>query len=174
MNQKILYTMNHRDEGTLYSHSHEFEPSKAPFSPSPPHADSNPGSANILSKDWWKPFRQDSFLSHRWPMFRRWLCGNQPLASEECRAEYCYTISQKSPGFYVSVTQVFRKHCGNRRNCSLRAIFLFSTVFFYHFGDLFAIFINFKIVVCKLSQYGRVQNLSFGKGLKEHQESMDR
>ena len=28
------------------------------------------------------------------------------------------TLSQTSPGFYVSVVNVFRKHCGKRRNCS--------------------------------------------------------
>ena len=28
------------------------------------------------------------------------------------------TLSQTSPGFYVSALQVFRKHCGKRRNCS--------------------------------------------------------
>ena len=28
------------------------------------------------------------------------------------------TLSQTSPGFYMSVVQVFRKHCGKRRNCS--------------------------------------------------------
>ena len=27
-------------------------------------------------------------------------------------------LSQTSPGFYVSAVQVFRKHCGKRRNCS--------------------------------------------------------
>ena len=29
-----------------------------------------------------------------------------------------WTLSQTSPGFYVSAVQVFRKHCGKRRNCS--------------------------------------------------------
>ena len=31
--------------------------------------------------------------------------------------------------------------------------------------ELSAIFINFEIVICKLFQFGRVWNLSFGKGL---------
>ena len=39
------------------------------------------------------------------------------------------TFSQTSPGFYVSAVQVFRKHCGKRRNCSLPAISPFPTVF---------------------------------------------
>ena len=39
------------------------------------------------------------------------------------------TLSQTSPGFYVSEVQVFRKHCGKRRNCSSRAISPFPIVF---------------------------------------------
>ena len=35
----------------------------------------------------------------------------------------------------------------------------------YHFHELFAIFMKFEIVVCKLFQFGREENLSFGKGL---------
>ena len=137
----------------------------------------------------------------------------------------------KSPGFYVSVVQVFWKHCGKRGKCSWRDISPFPTLFstrfenfvplssnlklsssnsfsleeskicclgkdlrvcltsllktlwekekllvtsnfsfshsvFYPFRELFTIFINFKIVICKLFHFGRVQNLSFGKGLK--------
>ena len=43
--------------------------------------------------------------------------------------------------------------------------FSFSHSVFYPFGELSAISIEFKIVVCKLFQIGRVSNLSFGKGL---------
>ena len=43
--------------------------------------------------------------------------------------------------------------------------FSFSHSVFYTFWELSAIFIKLKIVVCKLYQFGRVQNLSFGKGL---------
>ena len=32
------------------------------------------------------------------------------------------TLSKTSPCFYVSAVQVFRKHCGKRRNCMLRAV----------------------------------------------------
>ena len=39
------------------------------------------------------------------------------------------TLSQTSPGCYVSAVKVFRKHCGKRRNCSLRAISPFPAVF---------------------------------------------
>ena len=43
---------------------------------------------------------------------------------------------------------------------------LFPSVF-YPFGELSSISIQFEIVVCKPIQLGRVQNLSFGKGLKD-------
>ena len=39
------------------------------------------------------------------------------------------TLSQTSPGFYVSAVQVFWKHCGKRRNCSFRAISPFPAAF---------------------------------------------
>ena len=45
--------------------------------------------------------------------------------------------------------------------------FSFSHSVFYPFGELSAIFIQLEIVVCKLFQFGRVQNLLFGKGLKD-------
>ena len=43
--------------------------------------------------------------------------------------------------------------------------FSFSHSVFYLFGELSAIFNKLEIVVCKLFQFGRVQNLLFGKGL---------
>ena len=47
-----------------------------------------------------------------------------------CVTFICFlTLSQKSPGFYVSAVQAFWKHCGKRRNCSWRAISPFPTVF---------------------------------------------
>ena len=43
--------------------------------------------------------------------------------------------------------------------------FSLSHSVFYRFEELSHIFIKFEIVVCKLLQFGRVYNLSFGKGL---------
>ena len=44
-------------------------------------------------------------------------------------AKWLLTVSQTSPGFYMSViVQACLKHCGKRRNCSLRAISLLRTV----------------------------------------------
>ena len=77
------------------------------------------------------------------------------------------TLSQTSPGFYVSAVRVFRKHCGKRRNCSLTSNFSFSHSVFYLFGELSTIFIELKIVVFKLFQFGRLKNLSFLKGISQ-------
>ena len=43
--------------------------------------------------------------------------------------------------------------------------FSFSHSVFYPFRELSANFIKLKIVICKLFQFGRVENLSSGKGL---------
>ena len=48
------------------------------------------------------------------------------------------------------------------------SIFSFSHSVFNPFGELSAIFVKLTIVVCKLFQFGRVLNLSFGKGLILH------
>ena len=45
--------------------------------------------------------------------------------------------------------------------------FSFSHSVFYPFGEFSAILIKLEIVVFKLFQFGRVQNLSFGKGLRK-------
>ena len=45
----------------------------------------------------------------------------------------------------------------------IKSNFFFSHSVFYQSGELSAIFIKFEIVVCKLFQFGNVQNLSFGK-----------
>ena len=49
------------------------------------------------------------------------------------------------------------------------SIFSFSHSVFYPFRKLSAIFIKLEIIVCKLFQLGRVQNLLFGKGLRLYQ-----
>ena len=44
--------------------------------------------------------------------------------------------------------------------------FLLFPQYFLPVWRTFAIFVKFKIVVCKVFQFGRVYNLSFGKGLR--------
>ena len=56
------------------------------------------------------------------------------------------TLSQTSPGFYVSAVQVFWKHCGKRRNCSLRAISPFPTVFSPLLESLLPFLSNLKLL----------------------------
>ena len=45
--------------------------------------------------------------------------------------------------------------------------FSFSHCVFYPIRELSAIFMKFEIVICKLFQFGRVWNLSFGKELRK-------
>ena len=56
------------------------------------------------------------------------------------------------------------------RNCSLQKLLMTSNFSFSQcflpVGELSAIF-NKEIVVCKLFQFGKVSNLSFGKELKD-------
>ena len=65
------------------------------------------------------------------------------------------TISQTSPGFYVSALQVL-KTLWVKEKLLVTSNFFFSHSVFYPFGELSAIFIRFKIVVCKLFEFGRV------------------
>ena len=48
----------------------------------------------------------------------------------------------------------------------IKSNFSFSCSVFHLFGKLSAIFIKFKIVICQHFELGRVQTLSFGKGLR--------
>ena len=82
------------------------------------------------------------------------------------RKNICLTLSQTSPGFQVSGIQVFWRHW-EKEKLLVKSNFSFSHSVFHPFGKLSAIFIKFRIVVCKLLQFGRVQNLLFGKGLQQ-------
>ena len=74
------------------------------------------------------------------------------------------TLSQTSPGFYVSAVHVFWKHYGKRKKLLITSNFSFFPSVFYPFEEFSAIFNKFEIVVCKLFQFETVWNLSFGKG----------
>ena len=65
------------------------------------------------------------------------------------------TLSQTSPGFYVSAVQVFWKHW-EKEKLLVMSNFSFSYSVFYQYGDLSAISIKFENDVCKLFQFGRV------------------
>ena len=82
------------------------------------------------------------------------------------RREAGLTLSQTSPGFYVSGTSLL-KTLWEKEKLLVMSNFSFSHSVFYMFEELFSIFIKFEIVVCKLFQFGRVYNLLFGKGLNQ-------
>ena len=72
----------------------------------------------------------------------------------------------KKPWFLRVCSTSFLKTPCEKKKLLLRAISSFLTVFSTHLDGLSAIFVKFEIVVCLLFRFGRVQNLSFGKGLK--------
>ena len=76
------------------------------------------------------------------------------------------TLSKTSPGFICLQYMSFENDVG-KRSLLITSNFSFSHVVFNPFGELFAIFINFEIVVCQHFQIGSIKNLSFGKGLTE-------
>ena len=76
---------------------------------------------------------------------------------------YCLTLSQTNPVFYVYAVDVFRKHCGKRRNASNEQFLLFPHCFL-PFGEVSAIFIKFENVVCKLFQLKSLKSIVLGKG----------
>ena len=55
------------------------------------------------------------------------------------------TLSQTSPGFYMSAVPVFWKHCWKRRNCSWQAISHFPTVFSFHSENFLPFSSNLKL-----------------------------
>ena len=64
-------------------------------------------------------------------------------------------LSQTSPGFYVFEVQVFKRveNPVRKGKIALLSNFSISNSVFYPFGELSAIFIKIKIVVCKLFQF---------------------
>ena len=76
-------------------------------------------------------------------------------------------FSQKKPLFLRVCSTSSLKTLLERRNFFLTSNFSFSHSVFNSFETLSAVFIQFESVVCKLFQFGRVKNLSFGKGLSE-------
>ena len=65
---------------------------------------------------------------------------------------------------YVCSTSHF-KTLWEKEKLLITSNFSFSHIFFYPFGKLSAIFIKFKIAICKIFQFGTVLNLTYGTGL---------
>ena len=76
------------------------------------------------------------------------------------------TLSQTSPCFYVSAVQIL-KTLWKKEKLLVVNNFSFTHSVFLHIWRTLSFFFKFEIVVCKLFQFGRVQNLSFGKQLKQ-------
>ena len=73
---------------------------------------------------------------------------------------------QNKPWFLHVCSTSLLKTLWEEEKLLMMSNFSFSHSVFYPFGELSARFINFKIVVCNLFQFGRVQTLSFGKGIR--------
>ena len=78
---------------------------------------------------------------------------------------WCFNPFPNDPWFLRVCSTNLSKTLWEKEKLLVTNNFSFSHNVFYLFGVLSAIFIKFEIVVCKLFQFGRVQNLSFGKGL---------
>ena len=84
------------------------------------------------------------------------------------------TLSQSSPGFYVSAVEVFRKGeiARNEQFLLIPQCFLCVRITFYHFYQVQnccqqtpSVWKGPKFVVWERVKFGRVYNLSLGKGL---------
>ena len=116
--------------------------------------------------------RQNTFLSHHcfndeYPYVRE-----QPVAWKKYCAEYWLTISKKKPWFLRVYRTNLLKTLWEKEKLLVTSNFSFSHSISYPFQELSAIFIKFKTVVSKLFQFGRVQNLSFGKELKHNRKNI--
>ena len=83
----------------------------------------------------------------------------------------CYLIDMFNPfpnkSLFLPVCSTsLLKTLQEKEKLLMMSNFSFFCSVFYPLDELSAIFIQFDIVVCKLFQFGRVQNLLFGKGLR--------
>ena len=83
----------------------------------------------------------------------------------ERRAEEEINPFQHKPWFLRICSVSLLKPLWGKQKLLTKSNFSSSHSVFYLFGELSAIFVKFDIVVCKHFLFGRVSNLSFGKGL---------
>ena len=67
------------------------------------------------------------------------------LSWDKAKIFHLLTHSHTMTPFEACGKQAFGKHCGKRRNCSLRAISPFPTVFSTHLDNLLAFLSNLKL-----------------------------
>ena len=72
-------------------------------------------------------------------------------------------LSQTSPGFFTCLQYKSLENTVGKGEIARNEQFLLSHRVFYPLAELFAILIQLNIVVCKLFQFGTVQNLLLGK-----------
>ena len=78
---------------------------------------------------------------------------------------YLFNPFPNKPWFLRVCSTSLLKTLWEKEKLLVTSNFSFSHSVFYPFKELSAIFVKFKIVVCKVFEFGRVSNLSFGKGL---------
>ena len=85
--------------------------------------------------------------------------------SKQCYWYLSFNPFPNKPWFLRVCSKSLLKTLWEKEKLLVTSNFSFSHNVFYPFWQRSAIFSKSKIVVCKLLQFGRVQNLSFGKGL---------
>ena len=70
-----------------------------------------------------------------------------------------------NPWFVCVNSTILLKTLREKEKLLVTSNFSFSHIVFYPFRELSATLTKFEIVICKLSQFGRVKIFSFGKGL---------
>ena len=88
-----------------------------------------------------------------------------------CICQYS-TLSQTNPGFYMSALKSLLKTLWEKEKSLVMSNFSFTHSVFYTFGELSTIFTKFqncRLQSLSIFQFGRVQNLSFGKVLSQYE-----
>ena len=99
-------------------------------------------------------------LAHWWP--------KPPADMQNCfNVTHSNNLFPNKPWFLRVCRTSLLKTLREKEKLLITSNFSFSHSVFYPFGEHSAIFFQFQIVVCKLFQFGKVQNLLFGKGITE-------
>ena len=95
-------------------------------------------------------------------------CGSNPgpldYESNTLPRSHAGTLFPNKPWFLHVCSSSLLKTLWEKEKLLMMSNFSFSHNAFYPFGDLSAIFIKFKIVSCKLFQFGRSKICRLGKG----------
>ena len=110
-----------------------------------------------------KPATIISWNAYHWPMLADSLCLMHLIIQFGKKVYSIYLLKfvfikpfPNKPWFLHVCSIVLSKTLWEKEKLLVTSNFSFSHSVFYPFGELYAIFIKFKIVVCKLFQFGRV------------------